>query len=229
VNDAERSRFERFGTTNVFVAGHAIDPRPTSAPFDCRRSILFVGAFSAQSPNEDAVSFFCTDVLPLLRASGCGAPLAVVGANLPERLQSIARDDSLVSWHADIDDTLPFYQDARVFIAPTRYSAGISLKVIEAAAHGVPVVCTPAVARQLGWTPGEELLAADTAEEFAAAVASLFADGALWERIRESALARVRRDYSVARFRATVHDALSRALTSPSRSIERSGVHGSPA
>ena len=75
-----------------------------------------------------------------------------------------------MSWHSDVDDLTPLYDDARVFVAPTRYSAGISLKVIEAAARGVPIVCTPLVARQLGWISGEELLTAETPAEFACAV-----------------------------------------------------------
>ena len=60
--------------------------------------------------------------------------------------------DPTVTWHSDVDDLTPLYEDARVFVAPTRYSAGISLKVIEAAARGVPIVCTPLVSRQLGWS-----------------------------------------------------------------------------
>lgn len=212
VSDVERTRFERFGVSNVFVVGHAIDASPTPSPFELRRSLLFVGAFSSQSPNEDAVSFFCQDVMPHLRRAGCQAPFVVAGANLPDRLRSLG--DPSVSWHPDVDDLTPFYDAARVFVAPTRYSAGISLKVIEAAASGVPVVSTSTVAQQLGWDPGHELLVADSAVEFAMAVASVASDAALWRRLRESALERVTRDYAPGVFRADVETALSRAVRS---------------
>jgi GT2 family glycosyltransferase len=237
VNEVERKRFEAAGVKNVFVAGHAVEPRPTPAPWERRKSILFVGAFSSQSPNEDAVTFFCREVLPQLRARGCGGPLVVVGANLPDhlgarlsqrteaavpatplgieergasvRLKPDTAYDGDVSWHANVDDLTPFYDDARVFVAPTRYSAGISLKVIEAAAHGVPVVCTPAVGEQLGWKSGDELLTAENSSEFAAAVASLYSNAELWRRLRETALARVSRDYSAAAFCSAVQSALA--------------------
>ncbi|HVH25116.1 MAG TPA: glycosyltransferase [Vicinamibacterales bacterium] len=217
VNDIERERFERFGTANVYVVGHAVEGLPTPRPFEQRGSLLFVGAFDAQSPNEDAVSFFCLEVMPILRSSGCRAPLVVAGAHLPDRLRSLT--DSSVSWHSDVDDLTPFYDDARVFVAPTRYSAGISLKVIEAAARGVPVVSTSTVARQLGWTPGKELLAADSAVEFARAVASLVSDAELWRRLRESALARVTSDCAPGVFRAVVETALHHAVRSSAHDV----------
>jgi glycosyltransferase involved in cell wall biosynthesis len=133
----------------------------------------------------------------------------VAGASLPNHLRS--SEDPTVSWRPDVDDLTPLYDAARVFVAPTRYSAGISLKVVEAAARGVPVVCTPAVAEQLGWRPGIDLLTGGNPVEFAVAVASLCSDGELWRRLRESALARVARDYSATTFRSTVQSALNAA------------------
>jgi glycosyltransferase involved in cell wall biosynthesis len=215
VNDLERERFERVGIANVFVVGHAVEVSTTPIPFGQRGSILFVGAFGAQSPNEDALSFFCLEVLPILRNSGCQAPLVVAGANLPDRLRSLG--DPTVSWHPDVDDLTPFYDHARVFVAPTRYSAGISLKVIEAAARGVPVVSTSTVARQLGWSPGGELLVADNPIEFAKAVSSVCSDSELWRRIRLAALARVIRDHDRAVFRSAVRTALAGAAPHSAR------------
>ena len=57
----------------------------------------------------------------------------------------------------------------------------------------------PLVARQLGWQPGNELLVADGAEEFARAVEAVYSDRELWHRIRECALKRVDKDYAPAR------------------------------
>jgi glycosyltransferase involved in cell wall biosynthesis len=193
---------------NVFVVGHAVEPRPTAAAFERRRSILFVGAFSAESPNEDAVLFLCRDVAPALRKGGaCHAPIVVAGAAIPDRLTAL--EDGTISWRSHVDDLTPLYEDARVFVAPTRYAAGISLKVIEAAARGVPVVCTALVAQQLGWTGGIDVLTADSPADFASAIASLYADRELWLRLREAALKRVMNEYSVVAFRSALHNALN--------------------
>lgn len=206
VSEAERELCAAAGVPNVSTLSHAVEIRPTPAPCERRSSILFVGAFSAESPNEDAVRFFCRDVLPVLRTGGCEAPLVVAGARIPESLKTIG--DPTIRWRSDAPDLTPFYDDARVFIAPTRYSAGIPLKVIEAAAQGVPVVCTTLVANQLGWAAGEDLLAADGPEDFARAITALFTDARLWQRLRDAGLNRVSRDYNAGVFRSALRTAL---------------------
>jgi glycosyltransferase involved in cell wall biosynthesis len=146
-------------------------------------------------------------VLPALRTiGGCNAPIVVGGAGIPEHVKALA--DPTVSWHSDVNDLTPLYDDARLFVAPTRYSAGIPLKVVETAARGVPIVCTPLVAHQLGWDPGTELLTAESPAEFARAIMSLYADPELWLRLRDAALTRVARDHSSAVFRSALRDAL---------------------
>ena len=207
VSGPEGRLFEEAGHAHVVAAGHAVDPQPTATPFECRRSMLFVGAFGPDSPNDDAVASFRREALPALRRRGCAAPFVVAGARIPPALQVPA--DHTVAWHSDVEDLTPYYSDARVFVAPTRFAAGIPLKVIEAAARGVPVVGTALVARQLGWRAGTELLTGESPTELADAIASLFADRDLWARVREAALARVRADYNAERFRQAVAQALA--------------------
>jgi glycosyltransferase involved in cell wall biosynthesis len=91
-----------------------------------------------------------------------------------------------------------------VFVAPTRFAAGIAHKVGQAAAFGVPVAATDLIASQLGWASGREILTASTAAAFADACASLYEDAALWARVREAALRRIEVDGSTAQFSETV-------------------------
>ena len=220
VSERERQLFAAAGSVATFVAGHAIEPRPTPRPFEQRRTILFVGAFGADSPNEDAVAFFCRDVLPALRAAGCDAPFVVAGAGIPGHLRALG--DASVSWHADAVDLTPVYDAARVFVAPTRFAAGIPLKILEAAASGVPVVATRLVADQLGWTSGSELLAFEDPQECARAIVRLFAEPELWLRLRDGALARVREDYGAGRLRDSLRDALAAATHARTRTAPAS-------
>jgi glycosyltransferase involved in cell wall biosynthesis len=195
----------------VFVVSHAVDAAPTDAPFERRRSLLFVGAFDAESPNDDAIAYFTGALLPVLRARGCDAPLVIAGAHAAQRVANASSADR-VEIHADVDDLRPLYESARVFVAPMRFAAGIPLKVIEAAANGVPVVATSLVARQLGWEPGAELLIGDEPAAFADAIASLCSDRDLWTRVRSAARARVARDYNAQQLRDQLQNALAGAL-----------------
>jgi glycosyltransferase involved in cell wall biosynthesis len=109
-----------------------------------------------------------------------------------------------------VEDLVPLYDRARVFVAPSRFAGGIPLKVYEAAAHGVPVVASTLIAQQLGWRHDVELLVADTPEEFAAHCLRLHDDPALWQRLRDAALHATRRDCGIPSFA----DSLARILDS---------------
>ncbi|HEY2906295.1 MAG TPA: glycosyltransferase [Vicinamibacterales bacterium] len=210
VSERERELFEG-PAANISVVAHAVEPTPTARTFNDRRSILFVGAFGPDSPNEDAALFFCREVLPALhQLRQLDVPIVIAGARIPDHVKVAAAAQS-VKCCSDVADLTPFYDDARVFVAPTRYAAGIPLKVVEAAAQGVPVVTTPLVAMQLGWQGGSELLTGAGPAELAEAIARLWIDEKLWESIRASALQRVIAEYSPATFRAALHRAIDAA------------------
>jgi GT2 family glycosyltransferase len=200
VSRLEQQRFAEADIRRVFVVAHAVEPKPTPRSFESRHGILFVGAFGGDSPNEDAALFLVNDVMPALKETSIrDVQVRVAGARLPERLQTLDRAN--VSWHSDVEDLTPFYDTARVFVAPTRYSAGIPLKVIEAAARGLPVVCTPSLAAQLEWEHGVELLTAASSVDFAREIERVYSDADLWWTLRQSALARVGHDHDPNLFR----------------------------
>jgi hypothetical protein len=216
VNSAERQHFVEAGSQQCIVLGHALQPAPTPATFGERAGVLFVGALGASSPNEDAVLFFAREVLPIVRRNlGADTPITVAGANVSDRVCALVNHG--ISVCSDVEDLTPFYNRARVFVAPTRYSAGIPLKVLEAASRGVPVVCSGLLATQLGWRRDQDVLVADTPEGFALAVARLHSDVHLWDSLRASALNRVAIDCNPQDFRATVaalfEDSLARRVS----------------
>src|SRR4029077_5049853 len=133
--------------------------------------------------NQDAVLWFAGEVLPRLQTIlGVRVPFPVVGQSPPPEI--LALGSGTIAIVPNAVDLVPFYEQARLFVAPTRFAAGIPLKVIHAAAHGLPVVCTSLLARQLGWSDGDDLLTADTAKDFAERCALLYSDGALWLHLR---------------------------------------------
>jgi glycosyltransferase involved in cell wall biosynthesis len=63
-----------------------------------------------------------------------------------------------------------------VSVVPLRFGGGTRIKILEALAHGVPVVSTSAGAEGLGLRHGEHALIADTADDLAAACVRLLLD-----------------------------------------------------
>ena len=191
---AEQRVFAGNGAADARVLGHALPVSPTQTDFADRPDILFVGAMHEDgTPNTDSLRWFAEAILPLLRhALQSPIRLKVVGEN---HVPAIAELDGVAfDLVGAVDDLRPHYAAARLVVAPTRFASGIPHKVAQAAAHGVPVVATEVLARQLGWTPGRDLLAASDAAGFAAACARLFREKALWREVRDNALARVRED-----------------------------------
>ena len=99
-----------------------------------------------------------------------------------------------ITLRGSIADTVPLYDAHRVFVAPTRYAAGLPYKIHEAASYGVPVAATEVLRRQLEWVSGRDLLSADAVDPaaFAENVLALYRSEALWNDIRSGAAERIR-------------------------------------
>ncbi|HEX5109979.1 MAG TPA: glycosyltransferase [Vicinamibacterales bacterium] len=209
VSEIERRRFAERGFPKVIIVGNSLTPSPGMRPFGDRDGILFVGAMGDDaSPNTDAVYWFWSEILgPVRQHLRRDVPFTVVGRNSSTRLKPLDADRS-ISLAGIVDDVAPLFGQARVFVAPTRYAAGIPLKIQEAAAFGVPVVCTPLLAEQLGWCHDVELLVASDAQSFAGCCRDLHENAALWTRIRQAALARVQRECAPEAFRGALESAL---------------------
>jgi glycosyltransferase involved in cell wall biosynthesis len=160
-----------------------------------------------ESPNTDAAFWIENELVPKLPTAIVEAGIAHIGAVDPGIAARFKQDVfRFIGVVADLESA---YNRARVFLAPTRFGSGIPLKVIEAAASGLPCVITSLLASQLCWTHERECLVADTPKDVAREIARLHEDEALWLGIQERALARVATEYSEASFDATLKQILS--------------------
>ena len=96
-----------------------------------------------------------------------------------------------------VRDLGPCYAAADVAIVPLRAGGGTRIKILEAFAHGVPVVSTPVGAEGLEAGDGEHLLLGEDAEAFARRCAELMASPELRRNLAERALRLVRDSYSL--------------------------------
>jgi glycosyltransferase involved in cell wall biosynthesis len=208
VSDKDRDLVQSYGIGKVVVLGHSIAPAPTLSSFRDRKHLLFVGSLCDEmGPNADSLRWFFETVYPLLRKElPVGTEVMIVGAGGERLFADCFRVEG--RFLGIVEDLAPLYNAARVFIAPTRFAAGLPHKVHESAAYGVPVVTTSLIASQLGWSHGEELLVGDSPVAFGEACASLYRSPALWQHLRTRALERIHTDCSPLAFRETLKDVL---------------------
>lgn len=208
VSDLERDRFRAHGHRSVLTLGHSMTVSPGAAGFADRHGLLFVGAVSDDtSPNADSLNWLIREVLPELRATIDDPPLIkfVGRCEAPRTAELAAPGFERVGMVADVR---PYFESARIFVAPTRFGAGISLKVLQAAAFGLPIVCSSLVVSQLGWQDGKELLVADRPADFIDQCRRLYADERLWTDLRKAALTRVQAQCAPETFTRTLAVAL---------------------
>jgi glycosyltransferase involved in cell wall biosynthesis len=129
-----------------------------------------------------------------------------------------------VHFHGLVPDVTDFYSRSRIFVAPTRYSAGVPIKVLDAAAAGLPVVATQLLAKQLGWNDSSQLLVANTAAEFAAACYRLYIDEPLWMRIRANALEKIRSEHDPVAFGQRVASVLTSVVPAGANRLGRQQI-----
>ena len=101
-----------------------------------------------------------------------------------------------VQIHGRVADLDPWMAGCRIALAPLRYGAGVKGKVNMAMSHGLPVVATTLAAEGMQLVDGRDVLLADDADTFAAAVLRLHEDEALWLRLSDGGLANVREHFS---------------------------------
>lgn len=156
------------------------------------RAVVFTGAMDYW-PNVDAVQWFASDIFPPLRARFPDLRFYIVGARPAPAVQALAQQPG-IRVTGTVPDVRPYIAHARVAVAPLRIARGIQNKVLEAMAMATPVVVSPQALEGIDAEPGTELVLADGAAQFAAAVAQLLSQQEC--QMGKAARAKVERKYS---------------------------------
>jgi polysaccharide biosynthesis protein PslH len=199
----------RLGGAAVAVVPNAIDlPRPAPGERSEELRVLLVGNLG-YLPNVDGARWLCEEVLPALRARGGRVAVRLAGSSPTAEVLALRRHAG-VEVVPDPRTLAPHYAWASVAAVPLRAGGGTRIKVLEAFAHGVPVVATPLGAAGLGAADGVHLRLAADAGAIAAACAELHADPVLAGRLVAAAAAlaeRHRRERVIAAIRRLLRPA----------------------
>ena len=177
----------------VQVLSNIHEPSPGTRPYAERRGLVFIGGFR-HAPNVDAMLWYATEVLPLLRAHGSEFRTTVIGSDVPQSILQLASDDFVIAGY--VPDVEPLFNEARIAIAPLRYGAGVKGKVNLAMQFGVPVVATSCSVEGMNLIVGKDVLVGDDATAFANAIMQLNNDELLWSQLRAGGLENIRRWFS---------------------------------
>jgi len=153
--------------------------------------ILFVGDLS-WPPNAEGLRWFADRVWPLVASAAPEARVEVLGRGAPA---SLVRRALGWTFLGEGGDTRPHWSRADVAIVPLRAGGGTRLKILEAAACGVPVVSTTIGSEGLELEDGREILLRDDPPDFANALVRCLGDASLRESLAAAARAQIERRY----------------------------------
>lgn len=159
---------------------------PTERPYD-PDLLVFIGRMD-YFPNQQAMLFFCDEVLPRIQARRAGTRLKIVGAEPSQEIVHLGRLPG-VEVTGTVPDVRDHVTDAAITVAPLKIARGTQNKILESMAMGVPVVCSDVASGGVDAEPGNHLEVASTVDDYVETLLRIL--GAPEERAR---LAREGRD-----------------------------------
>jgi polysaccharide biosynthesis protein PslH len=143
-----------------------ISPRPDT--------LIYSGALSFNA-NFDAVTYFLSDILPIIVLQHPKVSFRITG-----KTDGIALDKLPLSPHVTftgyLPDIRPAIAESWLNVVPLRIGGGTRLKILESMASGTPVIATQKGAEGLELVADREIVLANQPEEFASRTIQYLSD-----------------------------------------------------
>lgn len=180
IAEAEVDVFNRtvMPSPKVKVMGNGLDSEtftPASAEKDYSRPILLFTGVMDYKPNVDAVCWFIRDVWPAVKDALPNAEFIIGGMNPVDEIKQLNGKNG-VEVTGFVDDIMPYFHKATMFVAPFQIARGVQNKVLQAFSCALPVVTTPMGAEGINCTDNKNVVIADNATSFAQAVIAMAHD-----------------------------------------------------
>lgn len=122
-------------------------------------SVVFVGHLR-YPPNLEAARELITGILPRIQQQLPRVSCVIAGRQPPSSLRRLAARNPAVHIQGDVKDIRTVWAKASTLICPLVSGGGSRIKLLEAAACGVPIIATPFSAMGLALTQGKDFIAA---------------------------------------------------------------------
>lgn len=219
VSEADRATFNRLYPDAVREPIHVVQTGvdteyfspgngPAKAGHYAHRHLVFTGSMD-WLPNEDAMRYFVSQILPRIREQEPSATLSIVG-RAPTPAVNRLGEQAGIEVTGSVDDVRPYMAAGAVYIVPLRIGGGTRLKIFEAMAMGKAVVSTSVGAEGLPVRNGEEILLANDPASFANAVVRMMRDAPARKRLEAAARRLVVERYDWSAVTRDFEDALVR-------------------
>ena len=159
-------------------------------------------------PNQEGIIWFIENVWPKLKAMYPNLEIKIAGRRPSAQMMNI--DASGVMVLGEIENAAQFLKENAIMLVPLFSGSGIRVKIIEGMMMGKVVVSTNIGAEGLNVQSGEQLLLANTQDEFVKAISALIENKVLFDQIGLKAKAFATSNFSNKNLNADLLHFLSR-------------------
>jgi len=186
VTDTEKVLLEKESIQNVFVIPniHELNIPEFEVSFSDRKGLVFIGGFKHE-PNTDAVKWLVNEIMPSVWNALGKIPVYLLGSYPNDEVLKLTSENVIVPGY--MEDVSTYFLNARAFVAPLRYGAGMKGKIGQSLEFGLPIVSTTIGAEGMNLIHEENVLIADLPAEFSDQIVRIYQDEVLWTRIKENA------------------------------------------
>ncbi len=167
--------------------------------YEQRKDFVFIGT-GKHAPNIDAIKWLRQDIWPAIRKLMPEAKLKIYGSYLPESIMQMHQPKEgfyVLGWAKDAKAVIA---EAKVFLAPLRFGAGLKGKLVNAMQCGTPSVTTSigieGMHREGSWNGFVE----DDSNAFAEAAVKLYNNEAKWLQSQKNGISIINRNFSKKEF-----------------------------
>lgn len=199
--DAQYYRFLTPQKEKIAIFSNVLDInqylQPTPPPIDLKKPAIYLaGSFGKPtSAMNRAANWLIQGILPLVKKQIPNIHCYIVGNHSDISFGHL--NDPSITVTGRLESVLPYLKNVDVALTPLQFESGTRFKILEAAACKTPMVSTTLGAEGIPVKHGEDILIADTSEDFAAAIVKLIQDKAFATTLAENSFKLVEREYGL--------------------------------
>lgn len=194
ISEQDKSFIKSKRANEIVVIPNGVDfntfyPKSTEKLYD----LLFMGNLS-YPPNIDAVKFFASEIMPLLKNQIPEIKILIAGIGAPKSIKKLqSANVDVIENFADISDSIAI---SKIMIAPMKLSIGLQNKILQAMAMGIPCIVSTLSNNAIQAVNNKDLIEANTDVEFSERIIYLLNNVVKAKEIGQEGYKFVKENYS---------------------------------
>jgi polysaccharide biosynthesis protein PslH len=160
--------------------------------FIFKQNLLYVGSMDYK-PNEEGVLWFLNEIFPHIRERFPSIVFYIIGRNPSDKIKIFESENVKVLGY--VDDIVPYYNRASIFVAPLITAGGQQTKILNAMSFKKCVVSTTVGANLLGLEDNKNISLADDSQGFANKILGLLNNPQITRDIAEKGYELAAKEY----------------------------------